>query len=195
MTFKIIFVTVLLVATSSYANDELINELPKEVEQQYPNAIIITEKDFSAEVRENARPQNVISGDFDCNGSHDTGLQIYHEGRIKLVAIHRFKNERPKVMEIERTGEWSLGSIRGHYEKIIKLKKKGSRVTFFCECGNNNKGKDQELCKKYADSESPKGCSFTLNCDAIEWIYYGKAAQLFYFDKKDDKYLSVITED
>jgi len=100
-------------------------------------------------------------------------------------------------VEIAKSGEMPLDSIKGHYEDYIALRKKGQRVEFYCDCssGDPNYEDDKELCMKYADRKSERGCSLKLDCDAIEEIYDGKTAVLHYFDKKNNKYLSVITAD
>ncbi len=183
-------------ATALFADCDWLDKLSEEIQKQYPQATIIRQSDFSDEVKKYAKPPELVTGDFDCNGLKDTALQIYHEGKIKLIVVHRFKGKESKIIEISKSGELPLDSIQGHYENFLTLKKKGKRVEFYCDCGNDNtNNEDQELCRKYADSKSVRGCSLKLDCDAIEEIYLGKAAQLYYFDKKNNKYLSVITAD
>jgi hypothetical protein len=183
-------------ATALFADSNRLDKLSEEIQKQYPQATIIRKSFFSDEVRKYAKPPELVTGDFDCNGLKDTVLQIYHEGKIKIIIVYRFKGKESKIEEIGTSGEMPLDSIKGRYENYTTLRKKGQRVEFYCDCGNDDTNyEDQELCRKHADRKSERGCSLNLDCDAIEEIYDGKAAVLYYFDRKTNKYSSVVTAD
>ena len=175
--------------------NKISDNLIKEIDARYPKAYIIKKEDFSQHVLKHAKNvQTLISGDFDCNNIRDDVLQIYHDGAIKLIAIHRFEGGTYKIIEVSKTGEWTIDSLKGKYEMVIASRKKGQRIEFYCDCKSDNK-EDQKLCQKYADKKSSRGCSIKLQCDAIEWVYIGKGTELFYFDKENNRYQSVITAD
>ncbi len=184
-------------ATALFADSNRLDKVLEEIEKQYPQATILRQSFFSDEFKKYAKPPELVTGDFDCNGLKDTALQVYHEGRIKFIIVYRFKGKETKIVEIWASGEMPLDSIKGHYEDYMTLRKKGKWVEFYCDCGSDDPHyeDDKELCRKYADRKSEKGCTLKLDCDAIEEIYYGKAAVLHYFDKKNNKYLSVIIAD
>ena len=196
MKFAIVIFLILFTVTVLFANGNYLDKLSEEIDKQYPQAIIIRQSFYSDKVKKYDKPPEFVTDDFDCNGMKDTALQIYHEGKIKLIIIYRFKGKETKIVEMGASGEMPLDSIQGHYEDYITLKKKGKRVEFYCDCGKENTGnEDQELCRKYADRKSERGYGLKLDCDAIEGIFDGRAAKLYYFDKKTNKYLSVITAD
>lgn len=188
----VLIIFLLLLPVGTFAENEFDSKLLKEIEAKYPKAYIIQKDDFLPFYRNEARV--VVSGDFDCNGIKDDAVQIYHDGVIKLIAAHRFKGDKYEIIEISKTGELPLNMVKGHHENIIALKKRGQRIEFYCDCESNDK-EEQRLCKKYSDKKSSKGCSLKLKCDAIEWIYDEKAAELFYFDKEINRYQSVTTAD
>lgn len=187
-----LIIFLLLLPFSAIAENEFSIKLLKEIGTKYPKAYIIQKDDFSPFYRNEA--QTVVSGDFDCNGIKDNAIQIYHDGVIKLIAVHRFEGDKYEIMEIAKTGEWPLNLVKGHHENIIALRKKGQCKEFYCDCKSNDK-EEQRLCQKYSDKRSFRGCSLKLECDALEWIYDEKAAELFYFDKEINRYQSVITAD
>lgn len=185
----------LLLSVYAFAESTISSELLKEIEKQYPKAYIIKKEDFAPHIAKyDKNLQTLISGDFDCNSMKDNALQIYHNNAIKLIAIHNFKNSKYEIIEVSQHPEVTIESFKGHYEDPIYLRRKGENVEFYCDCDDENK-EELELCRKYAVDKSPKGCRIELECDAIEWIYDEKAAELFYFDKEKNRYRSVITAD
>jgi hypothetical protein len=195
MRYGIILLIFLLLPVNVLCEDKLDNGLLKEIEIHYPQARTIEKKDLSPHIiKHNKHIQVSIIGDFDCNNIKDNAIQIYHNGVIKLIAIHRFKDGKYKIIEVSKTGEWNIESIKGRYEMVLALKKKGQRIEFYCDCKSDDEA-DRRLCKKYSDKKSLRGCSLRLKCDAIEWVYIEKGAELFYFDKENDRYQSVITAD
>lgn len=197
MHYRVILLVffLLLFTISVFAENKISDNLIKEIDARYPKAYIIKKEDFSQHVLKHAKNvQTLISGDFDCNNIRDDVLQIYHDGAIKLIAIHRFEGGTYKIIEVSKTGEWTIDSLKGKYEMVIASRKKGQRIEFYCDCKSDNK-EDQKLCQKYADKKSSRGCSIKLQCDAIEWVYIGKGTELFYFDKENNRYQSVITAD
>jgi hypothetical protein len=184
-----------LFTISVFAENKLSDKLMKEINAQYPEAYIIKKEDFSPYILKHAKNiQTLISGDFDCNSIRDDALQIHHGGAIKLIAIHRFEGGKYKIIEISKAGGWTLDSLKGKYEIIVSLNKKGQRKEFYCDCESDDKD-EQRLCQNYADKKSSRGCSIKLQCDAIEWSYIEKGAELFYFDRENNRYKSVITAD